>query len=303
MKLGLDRAGDLVSYEYDSTGTFHWCRARDLDCCLVSRQVGLLAGQLMDMRQEVGRMVLNSHVVVCIFADYDSPLIGLRNLIMPLRASNLRSGVRWTIWFQIVSHCRYHELKHVAIVGNADYVAREWDSLSNLPRISVLHGSPMCRADLRSVNINLCDLCIILSARVPAATDPGMADKVGYFPFQQPFTNLVFMQEAILATLNINAMTFNTDLAEAGLEERGGEVYGARVSQVVHSELYNAMHIVGVVVYRNVNQVLTEVVNDSNIQASNHQHWCQLTANTWLLLVSGVGLTPDWSWAAVSEPG
>ena len=84
--------------------------------------------------------------------------------------------------------CRYHELKHVAIVGNADYVAREWDSLSNLPRISVLHGSPMCRADLRSVNINLCDLCIILSARVSAATDPGMADKVGHSPFQEPFT-------------------------------------------------------------------------------------------------------------------
>ena len=90
MELGLGRAGDLVSYEYDSTGTFHWCCARDLDCCLVSRQVGLLAGQLMDVQQEVGRMVLNSHVVVCIFADYDSPLIGLRNLIMPLRASNLR---------------------------------------------------------------------------------------------------------------------------------------------------------------------------------------------------------------------
>ena len=45
------------------------------------------------------------------------------------------------------------------------------------------------------------------------------------------------MQEAILATLNINAMTFNTDLAEAGLGERSGEVYGARVSQVVHSAL------------------------------------------------------------------
>ena len=35
-------------------------------------------------------MVLNSHVVVCLFADHDSPLIGLRNLIMPLRASNLK---------------------------------------------------------------------------------------------------------------------------------------------------------------------------------------------------------------------
>ena len=29
--------------------------------------------------------VLNGHVVVCLFADPDSPLIGLRNLVMPLR--------------------------------------------------------------------------------------------------------------------------------------------------------------------------------------------------------------------------
>jgi hypothetical protein len=47
--------------------------------------------------------VLNSHVVVCLFAESTGPLIGLRNLIMPLRASNLK----------------YHELKHVVIVGCA----------------------------------------------------------------------------------------------------------------------------------------------------------------------------------------
>ena len=36
-------------------------------------------------------MVHNNHVVLCLFAEPDSPLIGLRNLIMPLRASNLKS--------------------------------------------------------------------------------------------------------------------------------------------------------------------------------------------------------------------
>ena len=66
-----------ISYEYDSTGTFHWCSARSMDQCLFSRQA-------------MARMVLNGHVVVCLFAEHDSPLIGLRNLIMPLRASNLK---------------------------------------------------------------------------------------------------------------------------------------------------------------------------------------------------------------------
>ena len=37
----------------------------------------------------------------------------------------------------------------MVIVGSADYVEREWDTLATLPKISVLHGSPMSRADLR----------------------------------------------------------------------------------------------------------------------------------------------------------
>lgn len=53
-------------------------------------------------------------------------------------------------------------------------------------------GSPLSRADLRAVNVNLCDMCCILSAKVPSNDDPTLADK-----------------EAILASLNIKAMTFD----------------------------------------------------------------------------------------------
>ena len=69
--------------------------------------------------------VLNGHVVVCLFADPDSPLIGLRNLVMPLRASNFH----------------YHELKHVVILGSVEYLRREWKTLQNLPKISILYVS------------------------------------------------------------------------------------------------------------------------------------------------------------------
>lgn len=67
--------------------------------------------------------VLNGHVVVCLFADRNSPLIGLRNFVMPLRASNFH----------------YHELKHVVIVGDVEYLKREWKTLYNLPKISILN--------------------------------------------------------------------------------------------------------------------------------------------------------------------
>lgn len=195
--------------------------------------------------------VLNGHVVVCLFADPDSPLIGLRNLVMPLRASNFH----------------YHELKHVVIVGSVDYIRREWKMLQNLPKISVLNvstavnyekrfphehettlinnrkafsnspdrfalkGSPLSRADLRAVNVNLCDMCCILSAKVPSNDDPTLADK-----------------EAILASLNIKAMTFDDTigvLSQANGEQetgtpvgspivlqRRGSVYGANVPMI-----------------------------------------------------------------------
>ena len=43
---------------------------------------------------------------------------------------------------------------------------KEHDQLQNLPKISILAGCPRNREDLRAVNVNLCDMCIILSAKV-----------------------------------------------------------------------------------------------------------------------------------------
>ncbi|KAG5672707.1 hypothetical protein PVAND_002814 [Polypedilum vanderplanki] len=202
---------EKTEMKYDSTGMFHWSPARSLEDCILDRN-------------QAAMTVLNGHVVVCLFADPDSPLIGLRNLVMPLRASNFH----------------YHELKHVVIVGSVDYIRREWKMLQNLPKISVLNGSPLSRADLRAVNVNLCDMCCILSAKVPSNDDPTLADK-----------------EAILASLNIKAMTFDDTigvLSQRGEQDnltpvgspivlqRRGSVYGANVPMI------------------------TELVNDSNVQ-------------------------------------
>ncbi|KAK7862262.1 hypothetical protein R5R35_008134 [Gryllus longicercus] len=211
-----DQAKDFdfekTEMKYDSTGMFHWGPAKCLEECILDRN-------------QAAMTVLNGHVVVCLFADPDSPLIGLRNLVMPLRASNFH----------------YHELKHVVIVGSVDYIRREWKMLQNLPKISVLNGSPLSRADLRAVNVNLCDMCVILSAKVPSNDDPTLADK-----------------EAILASLNIKAMTFDdtigvlsqtaneqdnlTPVGSPIVLQRRGSVYGANVPMI------------------------TELVNDSNVQ-------------------------------------
>lgn len=94
----------------------------------------------------------------------------------------------------------------------------------------------MSRADLRAVNVNLCDMCCILSAKVPSNDDPTLADK-----------------EAILASLNIKAMTFDDTigvLSQANGEQdsttpvgspivlqRRGSVYGANVPMITGREI------------------------------------------------------------------
>ncbi|XP_063912708.1 calcium-activated potassium channel slowpoke isoform X1 [Zophobas morio] len=211
-----DQAKDFdfekTEMKYDSTGMFHWGPAKNLEECILDRN-------------QAAMTVLNGHVVVCLFADPDSPLIGLRNLVMPLRASNFH----------------YHELKHVVIVGSVDYIRREWKMLQNLPKISVLNGSPLSRADLRAVNVNLCDMCCILSAKVPSNDDPTLADK-----------------EAILASLNIKAMTFDDTigvLSQTNGDNEAGTPVGSPIILQRRGSVYGA----------NV-PMITELVNDSNVQ-------------------------------------
>lgn len=207
---------EKTEMKYDSTGMFHWSPARNLEDCILDRN-------------QAAMTVLNGHVVVCLFADPDSPLIGLRNLVMPLRASNFH----------------YHELKHVVIVGSVDYIRREWKMLQNLPKISVLNGSPLSRADLRAVNVNLCDMCCILSAKVPSNDDPTLADK-----------------EAILASLNIKAMTFDDTI---GVLSAGATANGAAQPPPGGPPAPVLLQRRGSVYGANV-PMITELVNDSNVQ-------------------------------------
>lgn len=55
----------------------------------------------------------------------------------------------------------------------------------------IFQGSPLNRSDLRSVKINQCHMCVILSANDANMEDPTLQDK-----------------EAILCSLNIKTMTF-----------------------------------------------------------------------------------------------
>ncbi|VDO98814.1 unnamed protein product [Soboliphyme baturini] len=196
------KAQEPKEMKYDSTGMFHWC----------------------EDRRQASMTLLNNHVVVCLFADQNSPLIGLRNFVMALRASNYH----------------YHELKHVVIVGDVEYLKREWKMIHNLPKISILNGNPLSRADLRAVNINVADMCVIISARIPNPNeDPTLADK-----------------EAILASLNIKAMQFT--------EAEGIQPFPLRC-KLSPPPTPLAYRPNGAKLGTEI-PMLTELVNDSNVQ-------------------------------------
>uniref|UniRef100_A0A7N5P2V7 Potassium channel subfamily U member 1 n=1 Tax=Ailuropoda melanoleuca TaxID=9646 RepID=A0A7N5P2V7_AILME len=148
------------SDQLDSSGMFHWCKAIPLDSVILKR---------MDKSKHEFR----NHVVACVFGDATSTLMGLRNFVMPLRASNYTRP----------------ELKDIVFIGSLDYLKREWLFLQNFPRIYILPGSALFPEDLRAANIEECCMCAVLSSSSKASSNPALVDT-----------------ETIMATLNIGSL-------------------------------------------------------------------------------------------------
>ncbi|XP_065263413.1 calcium-activated potassium channel subunit alpha-1 isoform X10 [Emys orbicularis] len=210
---------DASVKKYDSTGMFHWCPGKDIEKVILTRS-------------EAAMTVLSGHVVVCIFGDAKSALIGVRNLVMPLRASNFH----------------YHELKHIVFVGSLEYLKREWETLHNFPKVSILPGTPLSRADLRAVNINLCDMCVILSANQNNIDDASLQDK-----------------ECILASLNIKSMQFDDSIGVLQANSQGFTPPGMDRSSPDNSPVHGLLRQPSITTGANI-PIITELVNDSNVQ-------------------------------------
>uniref|UniRef100_A0A674B8L1 Calcium-activated potassium channel subunit alpha-1 n=1 Tax=Salmo trutta TaxID=8032 RepID=A0A674B8L1_SALTR len=210
---------DMNMKQYDSTGMFHWCPSKEIEKVILTRS-------------EASMTVLSGHVVVCIFGDVTSALVGLRNLVMPLRASNFH----------------YHELKPIVFVGSLEYLRREWETLHNFPKVSILPGTPLSRADLRAVNINLCDMCVILSANQNNIDDASLQDK-----------------ECILASLNIKSMQFDDSIGLLQANSQGFTPPGMDRSSPDSSPVHGLARQASVTTGANI-PIITELVNDSNVQ-------------------------------------
>ncbi|XP_039212564.1 potassium channel subfamily U member 1 [Crotalus tigris] len=146
----------------DNTGMFHWCEAVPFEMALLKPKKRFISD-------------LRDHIVVCVFGDATSPLIGLRNFVMPLRASNFALS----------------ELKDIIFVGCIEYLEQEWEFIHNFPKLHILKGSGLSCADLKAAGIQYCSMCAILSANATDASNQTLVDT-----------------KSILATLNIRSLQF-----------------------------------------------------------------------------------------------
>ncbi|XP_060712469.1 calcium-activated potassium channel subunit alpha-1-like [Hemiscyllium ocellatum] len=193
----------------DSTGMFHWCPPKGINQVTLNRAMAT-------------RLRLSRHVIVCIFGEAQCPGIGLRNFVMPLRASSFA----------------YDELKAIVFVGSLDYISQEWSTISNFPKIFILPGSPLCRADLKAVGIGSCDMTVIISSNRTNLQEKTLEDK-----------------ECILATLNLKAMLFeeSMDISNMLSESTAGSDHPSADLSTVENKHYYRI------------PVITALVHDSNV--------------------------------------
>ena len=80
--------------KFDSTGMFHWTWAKPFE--------------ERELNANVTHSRFTDHIIVCVYAEATSPLIGLRNFVLPLRASN------------------YHrdQLKQIIFIGNRTFLMK-----------------------------------------------------------------------------------------------------------------------------------------------------------------------------------
>ena len=90
---------------------------------------------------------VKDHVVLCVFADETSPLLGLHNFLLPLRSKYMPK----------------EKLKPVVIVSNKRFIEREWPLIHKIQGIYIVVGSPLRWQNLEEAKINECSVCIILS--------------------------------------------------------------------------------------------------------------------------------------------
>ena len=115
---------------------------------------------------------IHDHIILCLFAEDSSPLLGLYNFLAPLRAK----------------HLPLDSIRPVVIICNQTFLKKkEWSIIRRIPEVYLVVGPPLQWRNLIAARVKHCSVCIVLTVlRTSTGHEHAIDDK-----------------EAILCTLSI----------------------------------------------------------------------------------------------------
>ena len=90
---------------------------------------------------------LKDHIILCLFADKNSPLLGVHNFLKPLRSK----------------HIPPESIKPVVVICEKDFIEKEWPILCDIPKVYLVAGSPLLWSNLIAAKVGRCSVCVILT--------------------------------------------------------------------------------------------------------------------------------------------
>ena len=160
IKTGTD---DLICPENfddsEEANTFHMyvSEPNRLETSILNPDMAFLESTLEQPNVDV-----KDHIIICVFADGNSPLLGLHSFLRPLRSKTLPPEA----------------VKPVVIVSDKTYIEKEWAIIRNIPNIYVVVGSPLRWTNLKAAKIKECSVCVMLTvSSSSAARELGINDK------------------------------------------------------------------------------------------------------------------------------
>ena len=137
--LSRDKPLSVDSDDLEEQYSIYVCEPQVLDEAIITDETAIVTETL--------KPSVKDHVVLCVFADETSPLLGLHNFLLPLRSKYMPKD----------------KLKPVVIVSNKRFIEREWPLIRSIPEVYIVVGSPLRWQNLEQANINDCSVCIVLS--------------------------------------------------------------------------------------------------------------------------------------------
>lgn len=96
-------------------------------------------------KPEIGN--IRGHIVLCLFADKNSPRLGLQSFLKPLRSKLLPN----------------ESIKPVVIICEREFIEKEWLSIRRIPKVYFVLGSPLLWSNLRMARVMECSVCVVMT--------------------------------------------------------------------------------------------------------------------------------------------